>query len=330
MSPVEIIDELAEYTPQWFLRLIADGALGLLYFLPSTIALVCYAWACFWVVHKGITLLEEFALKTIASRSLIASPLGALQGRLRFYLFRLPAYLLDLGIGLPMFYVANLILSGGPGDIESIRQLVSNYMWQAKVLDQLPLCSPINQMGTSAGVSVAQLAIIAVFLGWTFFYHASGFDFLRRVRAVGDAILGEVTGAIPDAPPTMSQVLVALRKRGWEIEACKSAAYFLQFMHARLTVHNEAVQARTPHQYGLFKTLIETSVVGVLTALHPVVAGLYVAARYADTSKVYEAFKRCNEEFARLPANIRAALLQKYPEPPLIQNGWVGQGQGKV
>ena len=93
-----------------------------------------------------------------------------------------------------------------------------------------------------------------------------------------------------------------------EPDAIASALWFLTLLNLRITYNNDAYERLTPRGYGLFRLTKLFGVASGLTAIHPVVAGLYVASELNGLKALKEITRLYRENFANLPEGFRVGL----------------------
>jgi hypothetical protein len=305
---------LADHTPAWMLRFVADGALAILKFVPNVLGLICYAWVCFFLIDKTISFADD-ALKKHYMKKLTTNErqIGALPTRLKFFALMVPSWLLKASIGLPMLHVMNLIMSQEPSDIETLGATASGYGWQSAVILQLPKASWVSFTGQPAHQRLIQLILIATFVLFTYSQSSRGFDLVRRTRRVGDIILsyiseGEVT------PPTLVTALPALQSKGWSASECQAAGWFLLMINVRITKANDTYENLKPRDYGIYRVVSQAGVASGLTLFHPVVAGLYLAFAMKKGTNLRKTVKVFDKRFAQLPQQVQQDVLTRYAD----------------
>ena len=305
---------LIDYTPAWLVRWIADGALGVVYFIPSIIGLFCYAWLCFWLADRAISLFGAVIFKQMLRRAVASdAPVGAVRTRGRLWLGRTPGLLLQAWIGLPALHVLNLIMSEDPGDTEALKQLSTGYSWQSAAFAKLPI-APLSDLRTQLSTQyLVDLAIIVTALIYIYLYWYKGFDVTRRIRRVGDILLSKIQLA-DGKNASLEQALMTLRSTGWTPEECKSAAWFLTVVNLRLLMKTEIYETLTPAKFGVYKTSTRLAIAAGLTVLHPVVSGLYIVWAMKSPRQPFRMQRLYKVHFAQLPEDIRTLVSAKYPD----------------
>jgi hypothetical protein len=141
----------------------------------------------------------------------------------------------------------------------------------------------------------------------TYFYWSRGFDLVRRIRIIGDALLALVSreGA---PPPAVHEASVRLNAAGWPSSAVRSGLWFLATLNMRIVDKNDAYQQWTSRGYGLYRLAGALGVTSALSAVHPVVAGLFVASELKKTGDLKSTARLYAKHFANLPAGFRSQL----------------------
>ena len=300
--------DFIQYTPTWLVTLMADGLLGVLYFVPSIIGLVCAAWLCFRLVDMLISFVDTVLLRRFAKKAAISDdPLGALPTRAHFWSFRVVGLVLKAWVGLPAFYVLNLMMSSKPQDAVTLKALLSGYSWQSAALSQLPVSSLLQLPKLSAYQYATEVLIVCVFLTCNYVYWYKGFEITGRIRAVADTILSRLP-TTDHGLPQLKQALLTLRITGWTPEECKAAYWFLIMVNLRIRMKIREYQTVSPAGYGLFKTATSLGIVSLLTILHPIVSGLYLATTMPRLKKLYSTARIYRRKLNQLPETIRAQV----------------------
>lgn len=206
-----------------------------------------------------------------------------------------------------MFAVLQLTLSKDPVAAQELRSMASGYAWEVQPLAQLP-ATPFWNLGASRPAQIIFHALLfGAFALFTYRYWSKGFDFVRRIRIIGDALV-ELLRQPDKVPLSCEKAKERLGSLGWSLDATQSALWFLAFMNVRVTRENETYQRLTPRQYGLLR-MSRAMVAGTaLAALHPVVAGLYVASEAKKLNELSSSYRRYKLHIARLPEQFRASL----------------------
>jgi hypothetical protein len=185
--------------------------------------------------------------------------------------------------------------------------MASGYAWEAQPLAQLP-ATPFWNLGASSPTQIIVHALLfGAFALYTYRYWSKGFDLARRIRIIGDALV-ELLRQLDTAPLSLEKAKEHLGSLGWSIDAKQSASWFLGLINARIMVKNETYQRLTPRQYGLFRMTGEVMAATFLAALHPVVAGLYIASEAKKLNELSSRYRLYNFHIARLPEQFRASL----------------------
>jgi hypothetical protein len=300
--------DLEGVAPAWLVRWLVDGALAALLLQTSVLTLTCYAWFCFWAIDALLSAIDKAIVMRMLTTAMAhgMSP-GSRGVRARFWLSRFPGWLLKTWVGLPMFSVIQLILSKQPDAQQKLRSMASGYAWQSRVLDTLPAA---HFWQLSSGSLVGRLVVVGltgVLALYTYFYWSRGFDLVRRIRLVGDALMAAVKRE-GEPLPSNSQASARLSAAGWTADAIRSGLWFLALLNVRILCKNDVYERLTPRGYGLFRLTKLFGVTSGLSAVHPVVAGLYVASEMKDLTDLKETARLYGKHFANLPAAFRGSL----------------------
>jgi hypothetical protein len=294
--------------PDWLLRWLTDGALATLSVAPSIIALTCYAWLCFWMLDTLLSAIDKLVVMRVLRSSLATGQaLGNRGARLHFLLSRFPGWLLTAWVGLPMFSVVQLVLSKEPEAQQKLRSMASGFAWESDLLNRLPAVHFWQVPDGSAGGQLVVAGLAGAFLSYTYLYWSRGFDLVRRIRIIGDALVALVNrdGA---PPPAVAEASARLDAAGWPSSAVRSGLWFLAMLNMRIIYKNDAYQRLTPRGYGLYRVAGQLGVASVLSAVHPVVAGLFVASGMKKASDLRATAKLYTKHFANLPEAFRSQL----------------------
>ena len=298
-------------SPDWLIRLATDGALASLYILPNVIGLVVFAWAGFWLIDRVTTAIRRPVARRVIHRVATSGDgVGALRGRLWALSLRLPAWLLKLYLGLPTFYVFELLMSANEADQILVRSMAGRYAWQARVFENGLPVQEAWDLSAGGGQQVTGALIVGVVL-FEFFYWRDGFDVTRKTRRVGDELLRLVSDD-PKHPPRMEAALGKLRKSGWTLAQCESAYWFLMLVNFRPKVRTEAFEQMSPSVYGAFRAVGSVGGALGLAVLHPILAGLYFAAAGGGDRETFSARLRYHRHFQTLPGPVRSAVVSRH------------------
>jgi hypothetical protein len=206
-----------------------------------------------------------------------------------------------------MFSVVQLVLSNQPDARQKLRSMASGFAWQSSVLDKLPSIHFWQvPYGSTAG-QVVLAGLVAIFALYTYFYWSRGFDLTRRIRIVGDALLALVKRE-GEPLPSVSEASARLNAAGWPLDAIRSGLWFLGSINMRILFKNDAYQQLTPSAYGLYRLTRELGIASLLSAVHPVVAGLFVASELKNTNDLRTTTMLYRSHFANLPEAFRSGL----------------------
>jgi hypothetical protein len=130
---------------------------------------------------------------------------------------------------------------------------------------------------------------------------------MRRVRIVGDALMPAVRRE-GEPLPSNSLASARLSAAGWTADAIGSGLWFLALLNLRIAHKNDVYDRLTPRGYGLFRLTTLFGVASGLSAIHPVVAGLYVASEMKGLKDLKEITRLYRKHFANLPDGFRGGL----------------------
>jgi len=294
--------------PSWLSRWLADGALATLSIAPNIIALTCYAWFGFWLLDTLLSTVDKFAvLQNFKAAVAARQSLGTRGARARILLSRVPGWLLKTWVGLPMFGVVQLVLSNDLEARARLKSMSSGYGWESDLLDRLSKVHFWQAPADSMAGQVLLAGICGALAIYTYFYWSRGFDLVRRIRIVGDAILSLVKKE-GEASPSVLEASSRLDAAGWSPSAIAAGCLFLGLINLRIMYKNDAYKQLTPGGYGLFRMVRALGIASALSALHPVVAGLYVASEVKNTADLRSTTKLYTKRFANLPEGFRSGL----------------------
>lgn len=300
--------QFVDWTPRFISRIFADGILGVIYILPRTVALVIFAGGCFLLVDALMAGIDSLFGRA-ALRSALRTPVGSRRSRARLLLGRAPGWLARLLVGLPMFYVLQLVLAGDEAAKATLSALASGFAWEAAALEKIPFRGASALGGVPA--SVLQVLLIISFALFVYLYNQRAFAVVRRVRATGDALLQLAMSVDHDTPADSQSTLGRFRNLGFAEESIQSVAWFLMLINARILKRNEAFSRLPPTTYGLWMALRDVMVAAVFTVIHPIVAGLFVASEMKKARELTSLTRAFRLHFSRLPNRLQDDLQQK-------------------
>ena len=303
---------LINYTPAWMLRVVADGALGVLYLFPTTLGVVVYAWICFLCVDATLSGLTRIVGRRVLAHALSSDMVvGHPATRLRYWLPYLFTWLLKVWVGLPAFHVINLIMSKDGVDTVALKSLVSGYAWQSIALQSLE-GHMISAFSAQSNITQAsQLLVVVAFLIYIHMYAYKGFDVVRRVRKVGDIVLSSI-GAPYRQSPSLRQCCLRLQANGWSRSEAIAAGWFLALVNVRIVKRIRQYETVTPLQYAGFKVTTSVGAAVGLTLVHPLVAGLYFSWLIKGFREMGSLRRRYTCHFCELPEWIQAFMRSTY------------------
>lgn len=206
-----------------------------------------------------------------------------------------------------MFSVVRLVLSKQPDTQQKIRSMTSGFSWEVRVLDRLPTVHfwQIPQQSAVGRAVVAGLA--GIFSVYIYFYWSRGFDVTRRIRIIGDALVALVKRET-EPLPSVGEASARLIAAGWSEGSIRSGLWFLALLNVRILYKNDVYQQLTPRGYGLYRLTGELVAVSALSAVHPVIAGLFVASELKKTKDLKSTTELYRKHFANLPESFRSGL----------------------
>ena len=130
---------------------------------------------------------------------------------------------------------------------------------------------------------------------------------MRRIRIIGDALL-ELVNREGAPPLAVAEASARLNVAGWPSSAVRSGLWFLATLNMRIFDKNDTYRRLTPRGYGLYRLVGELGVASALSAVHPVVAGLFVASELKTTGDLKSTGKLYTKHLANLPEVFRSRL----------------------
>jgi hypothetical protein len=207
-----------------------------------------------------------------------------------------------------MFSVVQLVLSSDPASQQKLKGLASGFGWETGVLRQLPSIHFWTPASASATAQAVWYIVIGSYIVYTYSYWSAGFDYVRRIRAVGDALVSLLRRADETSLASLETAATRLRAAGWSATATSSALWFLTLINARIMYKNDIYQQMKPNTYGAYRVVSSIGVLAGLAAVHPVAAGLYVASQMKKMKGMKKNARLYSKYFAALPEQFRSGL----------------------
>ncbi len=304
--------DLIRYTPDWMLRVVADGALAVVWLFPSILGLVIYAWICFLCVDAVLSFVTAIVMRRTLTRALSSEmAIGHPATRLRYWLPHLFSLLLKAWVGLPAFHVINLIISKDGADIGALKSIVTGYAWQTATFQSLEGRMVTGFSPRSNTAQAAQLILVVAFVLYTYFCAYKGFDVVRRIRKVADILLPRI-GLSSHQSPSVRQCILTLRANGWSRPEIVAGTWFLVLVNARILKRIREYETVTPLQYAGFKVTTSFAVAVGLTLVHPVVAALYLSSLMKGLLEMRSFSRKYTSYFCQLPEWTQASVRSTY------------------
>lgn len=289
---------------------MADVALLFLWAVPGIVGLLLYATVSFRLIDVLFTPIHSWVEKRALRPAILKGTIGGFATRFRFWLPHMSSWIVKTVVGLPMLHVVQLIMSKDPEDIESLAALSSGLDWQAAVFQQLPKQTWMPLIVESQGKHWVQIAIIATFLLYTFWYSVCGFDLVRRTFKTADVILSQAADA--RASRDLPHILAVLHARGWTGVQCGAASWFLIRVNYRIMTANPVYKEMKPQLYAVFRVFRQMAVAVGLSVLTPVVAGLYVGLELRGGRRVLRTAAAFSTHFGELPADVQTEVCSAF------------------
>lgn len=308
--------DFIQYTPNWMVKIVADGAVGIGYLLPSILSIVIYAWICFWLVDFVISFITNIILKKVTSIYRVRDmKIGQASIRSQFFFSHFLEFIVKTWIGLPVFHVTNLLLMDDKVGIEKLSNLITGYNWQNDALHIISTSSMSQIQISNTAENFSQIIIVSVFLIFTYAYFYKGFDLIRRIREIGDVLMltAKQHGI---SNPTHREAYLVTRNPNSSLEEKEALIWFFLMYNLRITIKNPSYADRTPDEYAKFKVIMTFSLAASLTFVHPIVSGLYLATALKGVGKLRSTIKLYNKKFCYLPKDIQILVLEKYGKIP--------------